>query len=1433
MKTALSSPSSSSPNQKSLLRSQLSVHDTKEAVHTQKIVVWTQYAWTISAFAWLVIISAIFYLSGPMSDDNPSYARVSARSSTIANYCGSFQLVAIALRTIHHINTSKDRWMIRFGSSPFHMTIIVMLISALTNFLLANYPTPVLHDQISGMTVYALRWAEWIVLGGTLTFQVEVLDAKFWKVPTLMALSQTLSCSCGLLFPLISDRPYLWIGVMFISVVTWLCIFPRLFYTWKLSKKILTTPEKKDSFAGRLILTAVNLRLMLVIIWSIIVCNYFIYLIINRSGIFNEIDGQENSSVVCQLYTKTCPRIFSMIASVKIREEFSFVWDCVWDSISKLLFTTLIIEQFEYCLDHCRLLENQFDDIRAELNIIWNHSSDVLIVATEKNNTSSSLDLFHSSSDDNETDEDEQQQDPLSKVMRGARKLAQRRQKLRFLVSAQASRGLHKLIGQHHLGYLPEKNSKNNNDTKTFLDANVTNVAGNFVCTEDDEDMNMSMKEREREENSTDPSGLLTMLRKAWDDHRTDGSWNSIFEFKIKHPIDGFKDIELVVNKVNKVDGTTLMVAVARDISSRSKAFQLEFEKEKNLVARETAHTVKNLNTTAHHKLLDLLEELHEMPDSSSDQTENEIEMEEKEEKEKKETERSTTLKNLKKLYRRREHFVEQIRQTLAIMMTAAQQTYQLSRVGEILRGEKQHLDTSVCDCTKTWQKICVANFFAEPDALALLVDEFRLVALLSNAWNNALSHGDCTRMNETQIILQARSPNMLVVQVVNASQPDELPFDKYHTDIDGRESAVSFEQHKKDGFGKSPAAKLTTQMGISWMKKLCAGRLTLKSEGHGGKTTLECIIDADFSELFKVAVADFVIQRKKSNSPSNGNNQAMERRVVKAKEASPSTVELESESFQNIAKQKIGTNTSRDTVNDDDTTNNNNKKNKTYTNKRQTTPVINTRAPSPTITRSKRSPSFTSSPRSSLSSLPPYANALLSKTTTGSSRGWDAALACALLEKFGITIVDDSRAFALCVRKGFGKAFGITKCNTICGSQSTRYKEVCSLLQNNANYKDQPALIVLDRNLGHGINTEGQRVTMPNGDIISTRLRQKGMNCCLILLTGDSSEQLKQYSELYQGYFIDLVLDKHHLPSYVHIFEQYTKWISEKLSLGKILTNESIFRDIGSVSCLCTILEEINSELVLVQDVVKKYRRCGNSGNNGENSTSEVVKQLPVQKCDDVKDEGKEQEQEDGIVRRLLGAWNSTSTTERKCDDEDDVKDDEKDDEKDDKKDDEKDDEKDEAIIQPLMSDALDHVYSLHESLNKRDEEENKDEKDERKEQEKEKMRGKKSEVVLLQTSLRRVQPLLKLCKVKELSNMIDAILKDPSKALIEAADEAKLNNQEEMEEESLRKPGLLLHLAREVSLITTIIKMAIHVLKQSTTSSSNELRRVTEIAG
>ena len=204
----------------------------------------------------------------------------------------------------------------------------------------------------------------------------------------------------------------------------------------------------------------------------------------------------------------------------------------------------------------------------------------------------------------------------------------------------------------------------------------------------------------------------------------------------------------------------------------------------------------------------------------------------------------------------RLQNYEEQLRQTLAIMTTAAQQTYQLSRVGEILKGDKQHLTSRVSDCTLTWRKICGAkHFHADADALALLVDEFRINAIFSNAWSNALAHGDCTRMLETEIILKAKSPNMLEISIINPSQPLELPFDFI-------DETIMSDQTQKDGFGKSPAAKLTTRMGLSWMRKLCDGRLSIQSEGHGGKTTLKCTIDADFSELVSSALAEYVKKR-------------------------------------------------------------------------------------------------------------------------------------------------------------------------------------------------------------------------------------------------------------------------------------------------------------------------------------------------------------------------------------------------------------------------------------------------------------------------------------------------------------------------------------------------------------------------------------------
>lgn len=191
---------------------------------------------------------------------------------------------------------------------------------------------------------------------------------------------------------------------------------------------------------------------------------------------------------------------------------------------------------------------------------------------------------------------------------------------------------------------------------------------------------------------------------------------------------------------------------------------------------------------------------------------------------------------------------------------SAGQRASQLSRVSGVLKENVPQLTTRVKDCMLAWQKMCTFNFLnfhAGADALALLVDEFRIVTILSNGWSYALAHGDYTRMSETEIHLVANhKANTLEISIVNASREDEQPFEKFDV------STFDIVDNDYRTFGKSarpaPSAKLTSHMGLKRMNKLCSGRLSLKSKGWGGKTTLTCIIDADYSALYDVAIKSF-----------------------------------------------------------------------------------------------------------------------------------------------------------------------------------------------------------------------------------------------------------------------------------------------------------------------------------------------------------------------------------------------------------------------------------------------------------------------------------------------------------------------------------------------------------------------------------------------
>lgn len=135
----------------------------KEAEHTNKIIQWSNVVALLSVAVWLVLVSIIFYLSGPMTEDNPNYQRLSTRSCSVSNTVASFELGAILLRIIHQSNLDGTKWIKKFGNGGFNNGYVIMGMSAITNLWLANFLTPVTTDNITGMTVYPLRWAQWSV----------------------------------------------------------------------------------------------------------------------------------------------------------------------------------------------------------------------------------------------------------------------------------------------------------------------------------------------------------------------------------------------------------------------------------------------------------------------------------------------------------------------------------------------------------------------------------------------------------------------------------------------------------------------------------------------------------------------------------------------------------------------------------------------------------------------------------------------------------------------------------------------------------------------------------------------------------------------------------------------------------------------------------------------------------------------------------------------------------------------------------------------------------------------------------------------------------------------------------------------------------------------------------------------------------------------
>ena len=71
---------------------------------------------------------------------------------------------------VHHINDRESldfiklRWHNRFGKGNSNVCIVVLSIGAITQLLVANFPTPVWHDTISGLALCPVKWISHIIL---------------------------------------------------------------------------------------------------------------------------------------------------------------------------------------------------------------------------------------------------------------------------------------------------------------------------------------------------------------------------------------------------------------------------------------------------------------------------------------------------------------------------------------------------------------------------------------------------------------------------------------------------------------------------------------------------------------------------------------------------------------------------------------------------------------------------------------------------------------------------------------------------------------------------------------------------------------------------------------------------------------------------------------------------------------------------------------------------------------------------------------------------------------------------------------------------------------------------------------------------------------------------------------------------------------------
>jgi hypothetical protein len=255
-------------------------------------------------------------------------------------------------------------------------------LAIVSNFVLAFCPVVVRIDAITHSPVYLTRWCEWIPLAGLMTFLCEGVAIKKqqqlqqrsgndhnkdknidMRAAVQNSVAQSLSCLTGGFVCAYCSDVYWWSFFMTLSIVTWCSIFPRVvqkrreyramrFHRAATSTSVTDTymqHEKLDRlrFSYHLILTCSMVWTVLVVLFGV---NAYVHRVLPNN----------------HRWKQFAP---------------AMVVDTLFDVFAKALYMRWIVDVHYAVFDGDARAMRQLTELRGLMTILWDTSSDVIVVS--------------------------------------------------------------------------------------------------------------------------------------------------------------------------------------------------------------------------------------------------------------------------------------------------------------------------------------------------------------------------------------------------------------------------------------------------------------------------------------------------------------------------------------------------------------------------------------------------------------------------------------------------------------------------------------------------------------------------------------------------------------------------------------------------------------------------------------------------------------------------------------------------------------------------------------------------------------------------------------------------------------------------------------------------------------------------------------------